>query len=80
MTSRELIKALVNGENVPRSGLGMGHPHKDTWPCIEITSRREPMMKSATFSEMIWSGAAVMMVPENVMGARLFPILVRGKV
>ncbi len=32
MTSRELVRAIINGQNVPRSAFWMGNPHDDTWP------------------------------------------------
>lgn len=31
-SSRELIRDIINGESVPRSGFWMGQPHQDTWP------------------------------------------------
>jgi uroporphyrinogen decarboxylase len=32
MTSRELIRAIINGEDTPRCGFWLGNPHPDTWP------------------------------------------------
>lgn len=32
MTGRTLIRSIINGESVPRSGFWMGCPHEDTWP------------------------------------------------
>ena len=32
MEGRTLIRSIINGENVPRSGFWMGNPARDTWP------------------------------------------------
>lgn len=32
LTSRELIRAIINGESVPRCGFWLGNPHLDTLP------------------------------------------------
>ncbi len=32
--SRTLIRRIINGESVPRSGFWMGNPHADAWPLL----------------------------------------------
>jgi uroporphyrinogen decarboxylase len=34
MTRRELIRALIDGQAVPRCGFWLGKPHADTWPIL----------------------------------------------
>lgn len=34
MTSRQLIKDIIDGKTVERCGFWMGQPHKDTWPIL----------------------------------------------
>ncbi len=56
MTGRELIRAIINGENVPRSGFWMGHPHKDTWPIYReyFKVETDAEVRAILGDDMIW--------------------------
>jgi uroporphyrinogen decarboxylase len=46
MTSRELVRAIIAHEPVPRAGFWLGNPHPDTWPIYHryfLTSSEEDL-------------------------------------
>jgi uroporphyrinogen decarboxylase len=56
MTSRKLIKDLINGKSVPRCGFWMGHPHKDNWPILldYFNADSEAEVRSRLHDDIIW--------------------------
>jgi len=56
MTSRELIKNIIDGKAVERCGFWMGEPHEDTWPLLldyfNVDSQAE--VRAKLNDDIIW--------------------------
>ena len=73
MTSRKLIKDIINGNAVERCGFWMGHPHKDTWPLLfdYFQMDSENQIRAELNDDIVWMpGDHSYQSPE---GAAIFP-------
>ncbi len=55
-SSRELIRSIINGESVPRSGFWMGNPHQDTWPSYRafFKARTNEEVRRILRDDLLW--------------------------